>query len=129
MQLSIPLDCFSYTLMTTHGTKSSKSLTSCTVNAGVVRWYLRQSQSNDESRFGRSDEKTNGLYPVLIQQQGVRNLVLGSFGTYILRNRMELAAEVWKHLLISESAHPFDRVVLCSFNFFRSFGNRHRRDS
>lgn len=89
-------------------------VTSCAVNAGVVRRYLRQSQSNDESDLDAAMKQRMGRILYLFEQQGVRNLVLGSFGTGVFRNRVELVAEVWKDLLISDNArfkHSFDRVV------------------
>jgi uncharacterized protein (TIGR02452 family) len=49
----------------------------------------------------------------LFEKQGVRNLVLGSFGTGVFRNRVELVAGVWKELLVGENARfrfSFDRV-------------------
>ena len=103
MQLFIPFDCFSYALIR-RGTNPSKLTftTSCAVNAGVVRWYLCRSQSN-ESRFGRSDETERmACILCLFEQKDVRNLVLGSFGTSI----------GWDLSVDARSKHPFDRVVL-----------------
>jgi len=89
-------------------------VTSCAVNAGVVRRYLRQSQSNDENDLDAAMKERMARILYLFEQQGVRNLVLGSFGTGVFRNRVELVAEVWKDLLVSENArfkHSFDHVV------------------
>lgn len=56
-------------------------VTSPAVNAGVVRRYLREIGSTDETRLDAAmkERMTRILY--LFERQGVRNLVLGSFGT------------------------------------------------
>jgi uncharacterized protein (TIGR02452 family) len=99
-------------------------VTSAAVNAGVVRRYLRQGNSDDnrEERNSALDESdleaamkermARILY--LFERNGVRNVVLGSFGTGVFRNRVELVAGIWKELLVGEQARfrdSFDRVV------------------
>ena len=49
----------------------------------------------------------------LFEKQDVRNVVLGSFGTGVFRNRVELVVQVWKELLVGENVRfrfSFDRV-------------------
>ena len=89
-------------------------LTSCAVNAGVVRRYLREQNSQDESDLDAAMRERMARVLYLFERQGVRNLVLGSFGTGVFRNRVELVAEAWKELLVGKKArfrHSFDRVV------------------
>ncbi len=89
-------------------------VTSCAVNAGVVRRYLRQSGSDDESSLDAAMKERMARILRLFEKQGVRNIVLGSFGTGVFRNRVELVAGVWRELLGSENArfrHSFDRVI------------------
>jgi len=50
----------------------------------------------------------------LFEQQGVRNVVLGSFGTGVFRNDVGMIADIWFDLLAEDGArfaHSFDRVV------------------
>lgn len=89
-------------------------VTSCAVNAGVVRRYLRQHRSEDESDLDAAMKERMARVLHLFERQGVRNIVLGSFGTGVFRNRVELVAGIWKELLVSEKSrfrHSFDRVV------------------
>ncbi|KAF5314413.1 hypothetical protein D9619_011837 [Psilocybe cf. subviscida] len=46
--------------------------------------------------------------------QGVRNLVLGTFGTGVFQNKVDVVARIWAHLLIRPEARfkdVFDRVI------------------
>ena len=94
-------------------------VTSCAVNAGVVRRYLRARQSrtdddNDESSLDVAMKERMARVLCLFEKQGVRNIVLGSFGTGVFRNRVGLVAGIWKELLGSENArfrYSFDRVI------------------
>jgi uncharacterized protein (TIGR02452 family) len=93
-------------------------VTSCAVNAGVVRRYFRVRQSrindDDESSLDVAMKERMARILCLFEKQGVRNIVLGSFGTGVFKNRVELVAGVWKELLGSENArfrYSFDRVI------------------
>lgn len=86
-------------------------LTSCAVNAGVVRRYLREAESTDESNLDEAMKERMARVLYLFERHGVRNLVLGSFGTGVFRNRVELVAGIWKELLEGRFKHSFDRVV------------------
>jgi uncharacterized protein (TIGR02452 family) len=95
-------------------------VTSAAVNAGVVRRYLRQGSSNDrnsaldESDLEAAMKERMARILYLFERNGVRNVVLGSFGTGVFRNRVELVAGIWKELMVGEQARfrsSFDRVV------------------
>ncbi len=80
-------------------------VTCAAVNAGVVRERAGQNPSRD-SRMARI------LF--LFEQQGLRNIVLGSFGTGVFRNDVSMIADIWFDLLADGGArfmHSFDRVV------------------
>ena len=50
----------------------------------------------------------------LFEKKGVRNLVLGSFGTGVFRNDVDAIAQIWADLLSGPSARfgkSFDRVM------------------
>jgi hypothetical protein len=50
----------------------------------------------------------------LFEQRGLRNIVLGSFGTGVFRNDVGMVADIWFDLLAEDGArfaHSFDRVV------------------
>ncbi|KAG6382026.1 hypothetical protein JVT61DRAFT_659 [Boletus reticuloceps] len=50
----------------------------------------------------------------LMEQQGAKNLVLGSFGTGVFRNSVKMVAGIWADLLTGKDARyrsSFDRVV------------------
>ena len=89
-------------------------VTSAACNAGVVRRYLRENHSSDESDLNAAMKERMGRILYLFERHGVRNLVLGSFGTGVFRNRVELVAEIWEELLVGDDArfhHSFDCVL------------------
>ncbi|KAF8911668.1 hypothetical protein CPB84DRAFT_1762532 [Gymnopilus junonius] len=76
-------------------------VSSAAVNAGVS-----QLEAAMKERIARI------LY--LFERNDVRNVVLGSFGTGVFRNRVELVAGIWRELLVGPNARfgrSFDRVV------------------
>ncbi|PPQ64172.1 hypothetical protein CVT24_008546 [Panaeolus cyanescens] len=92
---------------------AAEVVTSCAVNAGVVRRYLKEDNSEDESGIDGAMKERMARVLYLFERHGVRNLVLGSFGTGVFRNRVALVARVWKELLVGEQARfarSFDRV-------------------
>ena len=89
-------------------------VTSAGVNAGVVRRYLRERMSEDESGIYVAMKERMARILFLFESQGIRNIVLGSFGTGAFRNSVELVAGIWAELLAAEDArfqHSFDHVV------------------
>ncbi|TFK45109.1 hypothetical protein BDQ12DRAFT_642291 [Crucibulum laeve] len=91
-------------------------LTSPAVNAGLVRRNVRDSGKSDQNESGieATMKERMGRLLYLFKKQGVRNLVLGSFGTGVFRNKVELVVNIWKELLVGEEARfkdSFDRIV------------------
>jgi uncharacterized protein (TIGR02452 family) len=85
-------------------------LVSAAVNAGEVRRAGKGSESRIESVM----RERMGRVLFLFSQRGVRNLVLGSFGTGVFRNNVETIARIWAELLVVDGARfkgSFDRVV------------------
>ncbi|KAF8963600.1 hypothetical protein BDZ97DRAFT_1904797 [Flammula alnicola] len=78
-------------------------VTSAAVNAGVVRRYLRENNS-DETGLDAAMKERMARILYLFERHGVRNLVLGSFGTGVFRNRVELVAGFGKSYWL-EKAH------------------------
>lgn len=85
-------------------------LTSAAVNAGVVR----REGSGAEEKIAAAMRERMGRLLFLFEMRGVRNLVLGSFGTGVFKNKVATVAGIWRELLTDEGArfkHSFDRVV------------------
>jgi uncharacterized protein (TIGR02452 family) len=98
-------------------------LTSPAVNAGVV-WQKRQKvldqgkdatpepATQDKIRATMKERMARLLY--LFEIQGVRNIVLGSFGTGAFKNSVDMVVGLWAELLIGDEARfgkSFERVV------------------
>ncbi|KZT03911.1 uncharacterized protein LAESUDRAFT_744415 [Laetiporus sulphureus 93-53] len=91
-------------------------LTSCAVNAGVVR---RESQGDDdgsvtETKIARIMRERMARILFLFERQGIKNVVLGSFGTGVFKNDVSLVANVWADLLLQDGGRfkgSFERVV------------------
>ena len=92
-------------------------LTSAAVNAKEVRQRAPGGRYND-SQTERGIElvmrERMARILFLFEQHGVRNLVLGSFGTGVFQNDVGVVARSWAGLLAVPGArfqHSFDRVV------------------
>lgn len=91
-------------------------VTSPAVNAGLVRRNL-QDQFGPEETEGKIAEAMRErmariLY--LFEKEGVKNIVLGSFGTGVFKNKVDMVARSWAEHLQSPDARfhkSFDRVV------------------
>ncbi|TFK26269.1 hypothetical protein FA15DRAFT_297969 [Coprinopsis marcescibilis] len=88
-------------------------VTSPAVNAGVVR---RAAEDEDAEELVISSTMKERMARILylFEKQGIKNLVLGSFGTGVFQNRVQLVCELWVQLLIGEGARfgkSFDRVM------------------
>jgi uncharacterized protein (TIGR02452 family) len=84
-------------------------LTSAAVNAGIVR---RKPHSAIESQIERVMRERMTRILSLFEKQGATHLVLGSFGTGVFKNNVEMVASVWKDLLLgTRFKHSFRRVV------------------
>lgn len=82
-------------------------LTSPAVNAGVVRRYMREAgHTPDETEAAIAAAMRERIARVLFlfELQGVRDLVLGSFGTGVFRNDVETVAGIWGELLLTPGA-------------------------
>jgi uncharacterized protein (TIGR02452 family) len=101
-------------------------VTSAGVNAGVVRRYLCERKSDDESEIYVTMKERMARILFLFERHGVRNVVLGSFGTGAFRNNVELVAGIWAELLTRAHArfkHSFDHVVFAILGYptFKTF--------
>ncbi|TFK74678.1 hypothetical protein BDN72DRAFT_949291 [Pluteus cervinus] len=91
-------------------------LTSPAVNAGVVRKSLqgRLQAKLTEERIRRVMRARMGRILYLFEKEGVRDIVLGSFGTGVFQNDINVVATLWAELLAIKGARfekSFDRVV------------------
>lgn len=103
-------------------------LTSAAVNAGDVRKRIK-----DESELAEIEKPIEYVMKermarilFLFEQQGAKNIVLGSFGTGVFQNDVEVIARIWAELLTVKGAryrHSFDRVVFAILgkNTFTTF--------
>ncbi|KAI0300448.1 hypothetical protein B0F90DRAFT_1810358 [Multifurca ochricompacta] len=90
-------------------------VTSAAVNAGVVRERAGDAPGQDTAaRIEGTMRERMARILFLFEKQGLRNIVLGSFGTGVFRNDVSMVADIWFDLLAEEGArfmHSFDRVV------------------
>ncbi|KAJ2930172.1 hypothetical protein H1R20_g6968, partial [Candolleomyces eurysporus] len=92
-------------------------LTSPAVNAGDVRRKAKSQWEEGDSEEEKIEivmKERMGRLLYLFEQQGVRNLILGSFGTGVFRNSVEVVAKLWIELMIAEGSrfkHSFERVL------------------
>lgn len=110
-------------------------LTSAAVNAGDVRNKNGHADhAKVESTIESTMKERMGRILSLMEQQGAKNLVLGSFGTGVFGNSVKIVARIWADLLTSKGARyrsSFDRVVFAilgtsTFTTFKqAFENPH----
>ena len=92
-------------------------LTSAAVNAGVVRRSLfgrAAGPAGVEAKIADAMRERMARVLYLFEQQGVRHLVLGSFGTGVFKNSVETVAHLWVDLLAADQsrfANSFETVV------------------
>ncbi|KAJ3558597.1 hypothetical protein NP233_g11477 [Leucocoprinus birnbaumii] len=99
-------------------------LTSPAVNAGVVRQKRQQAldrgqqvtytEADMETRIRDTMKERMARVLYLFETQGVKNLVLGSFGTGAFKNKVEMVVDIWSELLLGDDSRfgrSFDRVV------------------
>lgn len=91
-------------------------VTSAAVNAGVARRTLNGQVAGEaeEVKIGKVMKERMGRILFLFEKHGIKDLVLGSFGTGVFQNKVSLVAAVWTELLIAPGArfaNSFDRVV------------------
>lgn len=90
-------------------------VTCAAVNAGVVRQHAGDSFGPDTAaRIEGTMRERMARILFLFEQRGLRNIVLGSFGTGVFRNDVDMVADIWFDLLAEDGARfarSFDRVV------------------
>lgn len=91
-------------------------LTSAAVNAGDVRKKNGDQfpPAEIERRIESTMKERMARILFLFEEQGAKNIVLGSFGTGVFRNNIEVVARLWAELLTIKGAryrYSFDRVV------------------
>ncbi len=90
-------------------------VTCAAVNAGVVRQRAGDGLGPDTvARIEGTMRERMARILFLFEQRGLRNIVLGSFGTGVFRNDVGMVADIWFDLLAEDGArfaHSFDRVV------------------
>jgi len=103
-------------------------LTSAAVNAKEARQmrHLPWGQTEKEIEEEMYERMARILY--VFETRGVRNLVLGSFGTGVFRNDVGVVARIWLDLLKGPKARfsqSFDRVffAIVGWNTYAEFAN------
>jgi uncharacterized protein (TIGR02452 family) len=91
-------------------------LTSAAVNAGIARksFFGQVAGKNVEGQIERVMRERMARILFLFEQQGVPNLVLGSFGTGVFQNNVGTVARIWAELLVAPNARfkrSFRRVL------------------
>ncbi|KAF7296105.1 DUF2263 domain-containing protein [Mycena kentingensis (nom. inval.)] len=87
-------------------------LTSCAVNAGVVRQRFKGGEP--EAAIEAAMRERMGRLLFLFEKEAIPDLVLGSFGTGVFRNNIAMIARLWVELLLapdSRFARSFKRIV------------------
>jgi uncharacterized protein (TIGR02452 family) len=106
-------------------------LTCAAVNAHQVRqakWAQKLGRVAVENQIESVMRDRMGRILYLFEMKGVRNVVLGSFGTGVFRNDVNLVARLWAELLTLPGARfagSFDRVffAILGRKTFVDFGN------
>jgi len=90
-------------------------LTCAAVNAGEVRKTIAVPvRSGLEVGIEKEMKERMGRILFMFEKEGIRNIVLGTFGTGVFRNDVTIVARIWAHLLIVPDARfkdSFDRII------------------
>ena len=90
-------------------------LTCAAVNAGeVLKTINVPVRSGVEVGIEKEMRERMGRILFVFEKQGVRNIILGTFGTGVFRNKVAIVARIWAHLLIAHDARfkkSFDRII------------------
>ncbi|KAF8154074.1 hypothetical protein B0H34DRAFT_661408 [Crassisporium funariophilum] len=90
-------------------------LSCAAVNAGEIRKAANGAvSSGTEVGIEKEMAERMGRILYLFEQQGVRNIILGTFGTGVFRNNVATVARIWAHLLLVADARfrdSFDRII------------------
>jgi uncharacterized protein (TIGR02452 family) len=106
-------------------------LSCAAVNAGEVRKTNDVISSGQEVGIEKEMKERMGRILYLFERKGVRNIILGTFGTGVFRNDVATVARIWAHLLLLPEARfkdSFERVIFAitgeeTFTDFRSAFN------
>ncbi|KAK7691999.1 hypothetical protein QCA50_005404 [Cerrena zonata] len=85
-------------------------VTSPAVNAGVVRKSTKVTSEAIEDTM----RERMGRLLYLFERNGIRNIVLGSFGTGAFRNEVGMVVRIWSDLILEEAGRyhrAFDNIV------------------
>ncbi|KAG7091187.1 hypothetical protein E1B28_010238 [Marasmius oreades] len=91
-------------------------LTSPAVNAGEIRKKREdlESEAENEEKIEKEMKERMTRILFLFETREARNLVLGSYGTGVFQNNVDMVARLWTELLLVPGArfrNSFDRVV------------------
>lgn len=89
-------------------------LTCAAVNAGEVRQSSAGRHASVEDKIEREMKERMGRVLYLFEKEGVKDIVLGSFGTGVFRNNVSFIAKTWADLLSVPGARfgsSFERVM------------------
>ena len=90
-------------------------LSCAAVNAGEVRKVLNGPISSGlEVGIEKEMSERMGRILYLFERRGIRNIILGTFGTGVFRNSVATVARIWAHLLLLPDARfkdSFDRII------------------
>ena len=106
-------------------------LSCAAVNAGEVRKANGVISSGQEVGIEKEMGERMGRILYLFERKGVRNIILGTFGTGVFGNNVATVARIWAHLLLLPEARfkdSFERVFFAitgeeTFTDFRSAFN------
>lgn len=108
-------------------------LTCAAVNANEVRELEQGRTRQMDERINETMATRMAQILYVFEQMGIRDVVLGSFGTGVFGNDVGVVARIWADLLSVPSArfrNSFDRVIFAvvdgkSFGEFEASFNRH----
>jgi uncharacterized protein (TIGR02452 family) len=106
-------------------------LTCAAVNAGKVRAFTHGGSRAAEARIEAEMKERMGRILYLLEKKGAKNIVLGSFGTGVFRNDIEVVARLWAELLMTRFRSSFDRVIfaISGHHTFVTFENAFQRET
>ncbi|KAJ7029896.1 hypothetical protein C8F04DRAFT_742628 [Mycena alexandri] len=87
-------------------------VTSPAVHAGLIRKRATGPGAEKDIRRKMRERMAQILY--LFERRRVRNLILGSFGTGVFQNDVDMVAQIWAELLswsTARFAHSFEYVA------------------
>ena len=97
-------------------------VTSPAVNAGLVRGKLdgQFGLEETEAKIAEAMKERMARILYLFEKEGVRNVVLGSFGTGVFKNKVDMVARNWAEQLQFPGARfhkSFDRIVFAILGY------------